>query len=852
MKKRLFSLISMLLCLTMVMGAVCSCSTSREQSSSDEPSDSGESSPDTSEEVSEPIVTINRNQKAVNLAKGKSYTSSIAPEEKFADKGKMLTDGIVPDLYDGRWVGYANSSGLEITLDLGKVENDLADFSVRALSTLEWQFGLPRRVTFEISEDGENYVKIGTAYNTADALDKTATDFMIKLAKPVSARYVRLTFGSNESVYLILAEIQVIRYDDSHVDKTVAYYSERKIPDDIVATEWPEDQQSDKTVNLISKLLPYSITTGTDMTESEFATEYYNTKQTLNFLTDGRYGTPSEVTSSKFVHFTRHFSREITYDFGYISAVSGVQLSFLQCIKPAINLPDYVRISLSENGKDWQCVYEDTELFCELDGIYREKHDFDKIYRARFVKIEFQVISHVYCDEIQIYGTKKIPAEAVTVDPEKSIPLKEDIGYITPDQFDGIENVLLSYHCYPEENGVHPEGGLITVEEYMPYVGYYDKTGKLVDTFFDGFLYIPNGRFSTTEGIRTYDGWKYYNDDIYTKDRNMDALNQAVGIVKKELDRPDYLATVYTSILYPGIYPGLREPIPFGDFDGDGVEESFDNLEFRIATVKWMMDDQYSRFVAGNFENLTFGGFYWYDEILVTHNRDDLEIIRFASDYAHQLGTKLFWIPYAYAAGYYSYQNYGIDLACMQPNYMFGQPLSYIEDISALAKRHGMCIEMEFTTTNNEDIRRYMKYLEGGVRYGYMNAVKMYYQGEMPGGIYDSYKAQSPYARSVYDLTYQYAKRLLTEEAPAHTIKQTEFVCTKKTLQSKLIVETENYCRFNIAVSPEHGSVRLDASGLFVYYREEDFEGTDTFSIVLDYGYTKSEEIVITVNVDHE
>jgi hypothetical protein len=50
----------------------------------------------------------------------------------------------------------------------------------------------------------------------------------------------------------------------------------------------------------------------------------------------------------------------------------------------------------------------------------------------------------------------------------------------------------------PPEN--HPEGRPFTVEEFLPYVGYYDKDGKLTDTFFDGALFLPFSRF-------TYSAW---------------------------------------------------------------------------------------------------------------------------------------------------------------------------------------------------------------------------------------------------------------------------------------------------------------------------------------------------------
>lgn len=799
----------------------------------------------------ETAIMVNRNYYPLNLAKGKSYKNSKSPDEKYTDKGKMLTDGVRSDLYDGQWVGYSNSAGLQITLDLGKVEEGLADFTVRILRTLSYTFGIPRRINVEISENDTEYTSIGFIYPSNDLLDTNASDVGLKLKYPVSARYVRFTFGSNESMYLVLGEIEVIKYVEEYEPVIKPYYTVKQLPEIKENDEWPENEQNDKNENLIAGKLPYMVASGTDMTDSPYATEYYNTKQMLGVLTNGYYSTPDGVGGNGFAHFTRHGSRTIIYDLSHISAISGAQFSFLQNIPVGINLPDCIRILLSENGNDWQCVYSNNDLLCELNGMCRETVSFDGIFRARFVKIEFSLITHVYCDELQIYGTKKIPDDAIRPKANTNDSTEEYPGYITPDKLMGVENILLSYNCFAPENGEHPESGLASVDEYMPYVGYYDNDGKLCDTFFDGFLYLPYGKFSTTEGIRTLEGWKYYLDDVYKKDRNMDALDQAIGKVKNELGKNDYRGTVFTSILYPGIYPGLGDPIPFGDLDGDGVSDDFDSFENQKAAIRWMMDECYSRFNAYNFENLTFGGFYWYDEILITHNANERELVRYASDYAHSLGTSLIWIPYNSAAGYDRFADYGIDVACMQPNYMFGLPLDSIEQVSELAKRYGMGIEMEISTiTRNEDIRRYMKYLEGGVKYGYINGVKMYYQEGVPGGLHEACYSNVPYARSVYDLTYKYAKKLLKNETPEFTMKQTEFTCNGKTLQSRIVASSDTYRRYSIAVSPCHGSLCLNANGIFIYYPDEGFRGVDTFSIKLDFGYIQSENIEITVNVE--
>ena len=86
-----------------------------------------------------------------------------------------------------------------------------------------------------------------------------------------------------------------------------------------------------------------------------------------------------------------------------------------------------------------------------------------------------------------------------------------------------------------------------------------------------------------------FEGWQFYVDDIYAEGRNMDALNQAVGIVGNELHLKDYKCTVFTSILYT--FPTLENKSvnSFGDIDGDGVKDSFQSIENRSLSSRGFM-----------------------------------------------------------------------------------------------------------------------------------------------------------------------------------------------------------------------------------------------------------------------
>lgn len=69
-----------------------------------------------------------------------------------------------------------------------------------------------------------------------------------------------------------------------------------------------------------------------------------------------------------------------------------------------------------------------------------------------------------------------------------------------------------------------------------------------------------------------------------------------------------------------------------------------------------------------------------------------------------------------------------------------------------------MCVELEIGGIKPDDIERYKCYLDAGAETGYMNTIKMYYQGGVPGEFYRSFISDDPLVRSVYDDTYLFAK----------------------------------------------------------------------------------------------
>lgn len=811
--------------------------------------------------------TSDRTLNSMNLLKGVSYKSTVSASAEYPDNKKLLTDGVYPDKFatDGTWVGYKGSRGSKniITFDLGSLRGGFLDFSVTALELTDYGIDAPESIKFYVAGRDEKYVAIGTAYRPDGTLDQNAVmDYRISLRNALEARYIRLEIIS-KNTWLFLGEVSAWSYDKLYTtsNDTIydinAYYGYKEIPEIKTPEYWDKKDKDYKTeTNLVKSKKPYIY--AEEAVEPELINAWYNGTDTQK-LTDGIIATNPSYAAEQWFHITQGYTRSITFDLKKTSAVKGFTVGFLRDSGAGVQMPSALEFFVSENGRDWQRLYFLDNLVAEnAYDIVRVEEAFEKTHKARYVRVSFCVYSHAYVDEITVIGTKDISG-ALDVIPDKA----EDTDggeYLMPDDFYGVNNMLLSYHCSLDENNVSGEGGRVDVDEYLPYLAYIDKDGKIKDTFFDSVLYLPyvNMLHDAKKSLygRSADGWRNYLDDMFYPDRNMNALEKCADKVYSELGITDQKIKVFTSILYtfPKHLDGSKNN--FGDIDGDGKKEDFSKIDDRKKAIKWIMDEEYKRFNAGGYKNLEFCGYYWFEEAIDYSDPHEKELIRFAVDYAHTLGLKVFWIPYRNAAGVDDWESLGFDAACLQPNYMFnanGNP-SALYNTAKRAKRLGMCVELEISDAENRtDARKFIEYLNAGAETGYMDGVKMYYQNGVPGAFYYACYSKNEYARFVYDNTYLFAKGKYKPILPEDNVisdSPISFVCkTGKTLKGQLDLSGLNtaFGHLKITLSPKYGSVRLNSDGSFTYYPAEGYKGVDSFCVAYDIGYGEpaSTEIII-------
>jgi hypothetical protein len=126
------------------------------------------------------------------------------------------------DFRNGRWQGYLGTD-LTAIVDLGSVQ-DVRQVSMGFLQDAGSWILMPKRVRFEVSEDGTTYSSIGIAtHDIPDRESGTITrDLSVTAASPLRARYVRVTVerygrlpdwhpGKGEESWFFADEIVIVR-----------------------------------------------------------------------------------------------------------------------------------------------------------------------------------------------------------------------------------------------------------------------------------------------------------------------------------------------------------------------------------------------------------------------------------------------------------------------------------------------------------------------------------------------------------------------------------------------------------------------------------------------------------------
>ncbi|MDD4164301.1 MAG: DUF4855 domain-containing protein [Eubacteriales bacterium] len=617
-------------------------------------------------------------------------------------------------------------------------------------------------------------------------------------------------------------------------------------------------------VNLV-RGLPYKIDTGEPMTHSylHYEPDKYNIDN--GQLTDG-VTAMTDYSSSAWYCAMRGVSRIVTFDFGELMSVSGFSAGFLHIKNMAIYAPRYVNVMLSEDGENYQTVCRTSPDFDITDVTTRRAdiaEDFKNCYWARYAKVEYCCDIFAYCDEIRIFGTQTKTGSERRIKPDEKT---NNPGYLM--DIAGVKNIIKIYNGYYEEQSVADN----TAEELLPYIAYVQSDGSYTDTMFDSVAFVPchtdypsGGRLVKTNGKNgaVMSDWLLYLENTFKQGINCDALNTVVGEVYSRIGKKGRL-TVFFTLPYPTVISGA-----FGDIDGDGIDEKCTTLEERTDILKWFINLTYSTFKKAGYENLNFGGFYWYRESIDYYETDhEQELINRTSTYLTSRKFKFIYDPFYLSTGFDHWKELGFDAAVMQPNLVFRDYFEpeMLGEFAVTINKHNLGIEIEtgepgsFVSDKYKEYGlTYERYLYYGLQTGYMSSLHTFYQGAGPGTIYNFCKAEiytekGNYLRSLYDKTYRFIKETYTANTPAVEIPDFTTTSGQKNARIAMKITDSDTLLGDISViftkEPEHGTVTaLPNKKSIVFTAQQNYSGIDTFEVVVYDNFTYSEPLTVTVTI---
>ena len=335
---------------------------------------------------------------SVNLAAGKSYTTTWAAADSYSDKGGQLTDGILCKTLSCKapqWVGFYNqvNDGFDLVVDLEE-KKSFEQIKMNFLREEASGIPIPMEVRIDTSDDGQDW-------QTLSQVDVSPLSEPIGIKRFVytipqnklplaNARFVRLHI--NFRIWLFMDEVQIF---DTKTPDDGTDLSPDELPLEDLSRDVPMDCSRELLYNAGSTILTDGIT----------ADAPWNTATWLSFN-----GTNPETPEND--------SITMIYDLGKKVSVSRIRLGVLSDSANGVFLPKQLTMEVSDNGSKWTELksFRPSDLNAgnsaraeylwdsETDSFVTNLADADMIY-TRYLRIRFDA-SNIWCafDELTVTG----------------------------------------------------------------------------------------------------------------------------------------------------------------------------------------------------------------------------------------------------------------------------------------------------------------------------------------------------------------------------------------------------------------------------------------------------------------
>ena len=567
-------------------------------------------------------------------------------------------------------------------------------------------------------------------------------------------------------------------------------------------------------------------------------------------LTDG-VKAPASWSDGRWAKYYRAGGRTVTVDLGALCEIEKVVTEFISDNAAGCYVPEEIGIFVSADGEHFSEVSVksgNTAPFgpSEKRGCLIVSYDMPvEPVCGRYVALHFDVAVNTFIDEIEVFGKRETALTPPTDYTDILPPAKG--AYLSRDALDGDKDIIL-FHAgyYPDDPSLVNN----TEEVFLPFLACLDEDGRIVDTMFDSVMFLIMQGKCYSDGSLTIDGgetllsdWQMLLDAYFSDTINLRALNNTAHTISDALGDPDYKIPIYLTIPYP-----KTGTLVFGDYNGDGKDETIRTYEDCLAVTEWFMDECIRRFEAGNYDKLIFRGFFNNSEGL-TNSRYPYErqLAKDSVAMMHERGLKCVMIPYYQGQGIENVEEYGFDAVLMQPNLSFNTPLQddpagMMQDFDESAKQFGLGIEMEVNSSLIWDINKfapfYLQYLRSASACGLMtDTIHAYYNGAGMAIFGRAAYSEDPAMRWLYDLTYKFIKGTLSlpENIVAEGFPDTLSVEVGSRVSGTISLSGDWRVDLKITKQPLHGIVQLSADGRsYTFKADRKYSGEDSF----DYEFT--------------
>ncbi len=542
-------------------------------------------------------------------------------------------------------------------------------------------------------------------------------------------------------------------------------------------------------------------------------------------LTDENIAT-ADSESSAWYRAYRGGSRIVRFDFGDEVALSGVSAGFLFDASKDICPPRYIKVYLSDDGVNYGIAAQYDATYplpyvspqrCEISL------DFDEIYSARYVNVEFSCDNYVYCDEVSIFGKEAL----LGTESKAEIPDTDTPATSYPSDVFGAKDII----CL--------QAGSFSLSEARPIVGYISSNGDISGRMFDSVCLSPSGK-----DLERY---------LSNLSSSFEILQETAQEVYSTIDSDEKLR-IFVVLPYPE------------------VSEN-ETLETRFETIKAFIDECILLFSDNAYKNLRFCGFFWgQTQMDFNSSNHETDLVKNTNQYIRQNNLASVFEAEYLGAGFDIWQDLGFNCSVMHTDYSrkeWGEEFYFDVKMlsqfaqSALKYNSGAFLEFDnISYFESEEFQKsganYESHLYYGYKNGYMNGVTAYSGNE---NIFD-YLCRSDintpkgiYLRRLYDLTYNFIHRTYENLAPQlelETNHDLHFGDSGITIDID-ITDGDSYW-YDIVVEfpvlPKHGNVVASSNKKeLIYNVDEGFMGEDSFTVRVTDGFGYSVQQTVNLSI---